>query len=105
MDTPKRLRIAGLIILVLGLLIAGLIYATRSPDDEDVEFVTKRELLQMERIGGKANVLAIELRQWFVGLWQGQNLAFTLAYLSIGGCGFCFLLAKFLASADDEKQS
>ena len=96
MDTPKRLRVAGLIILVSGLLIAGLVYATRLPDNENVQFVSKREMLQMERIGGKANVLANELRLWFVGLWQGQNLAFTLAYLSVGGCGACFILAEFL---------
>jgi len=77
------------------------------PEDEsdEVEFVTKREMLQMERIGGKANVLASELIQWFVSLWQGQNLAFTLAYLSMGGCGVCFGLAQFLtglSSVDDE---
>jgi len=85
-------------------MIAGLVYATRLPDDEDVEFVSKREILQMERIGGKANVLASELRQLFFELWHGQKLAFTLAYLSVGGSGACFLLARSMtggASADD----
>ena len=106
MNAPKRLRIAGLLILFVGLLLAGLFYATRLPDDgEDVGFVTRQEILQMERIGGKANVLASEMRQWFASLWQGQHLAFTLAYLSAGGCGICFGLAQFLTgrSSEDEK--
>jgi len=96
MNIPNRLRVAGLSVLIVGLLSAGLVYGTRLPDDDKVEFVSKREMLQMERIGGKANVLASELRQWFVGLWKGQELAFTLAYLSVGGCGVCFGLAEFL---------
>ena len=106
MNAPKRLRVAGLLMLFVGLLLAGLFYATRLPDDgEDVEFVTRQEILQMERIGGKANVLASEMRQWFVGLWQGQQLAFTLGYLSVGGCGVCFGLAQFLTgrSSEDEE--
>ena len=100
MTIPNRLRVAGLSVLIVGLLIAGLLYATRLPDDEDVEFASKRETLQMERIDGKANVLASELRQWFVGLWQGQKLAFTLAYLSVGGCGVCLVLAAFSSVND-----
>ncbi len=106
MNAPKRLRVAGLLMLFAGLLLAGLVYATRLPDDdEDVEFVTRQEILQMERIGGKANVLASEMRHWFVSLWQGQQLAFTLAYLSVGGCGVCFGLAQFLTgrSSEDEE--
>lgn len=39
-------------------------------------------LRQMEVYGGKANVLAYELREWFAGLWHGRALAFTVAGLS-----------------------
>jgi len=43
----------------------------------------KMFLHDLELYGGKANVLAAEFRGWFVGLWQGRNLAFTVAVLTI----------------------
>jgi len=33
--------------------------------------------------GGKANVLASDLRSWFNGLWHGRPLAFTVAAIAI----------------------
>ena len=108
MNIQNRLRAIGFIILVFGLLVSAFVYSTRLPDEEsdDGDIITKRELLQMERIGGQTNVLMNELRLWFVSLWHGQQLAFTLAYVSAGGCGACFFLAQFLTgrySVDDEK--
>jgi hypothetical protein len=44
---------------------------------------SKMYLRDMEQFGGKANVLADEIRRWFVGLWQGKSLAFTVACISI----------------------
>jgi hypothetical protein len=44
---------------------------------------SKRYLRDMEQFGGKANVLADEIRRWFIGLWQGKSLAFTVAGISI----------------------
>ena len=76
MNAPKRLRVAGLLMLFAGLLLAGLVFATRLPDDdEDVEFVTRQEILQMERIGGKANVLAIEMRQFGIPAKKASRTA------------------------------
>jgi hypothetical protein len=37
----------------------------------------------LELYGGKANVLANELGNWFSGLWHGQSLAFTVAFITI----------------------
>ena len=37
----------------------------------------------MELYGGKANVLADELRRWLVGLWHGTSLAIIVACVSI----------------------
>ena len=33
----------------------------------------------MELYGGKANVLADDLRRWFLGLWHGKSLALIIA--------------------------
>jgi hypothetical protein len=43
---------------------------------------SKVYLRQMEVYGGKANVLAYELREKFAALWHGRALAFTVAGLS-----------------------
>jgi len=43
---------------------------------------SKKYLRDMELYGGKANVLADELRRWFAGLWQGKSLAYTIACIS-----------------------
>jgi hypothetical protein len=43
-------------------------------------------LRSLELYGGKANLLLDELRRWFIGLWQGKTLAFTL-------CGMTILLS------------
>jgi len=36
----------------------------------------------VEVYGGRANVLASDVREWLEGLWQGRALAFTVASLS-----------------------
>ena len=44
---------------------------------------SKQYLRGMELYGGTANVLADELRRWFVGLWHGKSLAFTVAFITV----------------------
>jgi len=82
-----RIRLITGSILLLGLGSATGIYLTArarlanplgyEPED------TKKYLRQLEMVGGKANVLASEFRQWFDGLWHGRSLAFTLAGLTL----------------------
>lgn len=43
----------------------------------------KRYVHELELYGGEANVLAEEFRDWFVGLWQGQQLGVTIAVLTV----------------------
>jgi hypothetical protein len=77
--------------LTLGLLVAGLgtamvVYQLTAPkapnplgyEPED----TKKYLRDLELYGGKVNVLATEVMRWWDGLWQGRNLAYTLATLT-----------------------
>ena len=44
---------------------------------------SKKYLRDLELYGGKANVLMDEFRGWFVGLWHGKSLAFTVACITI----------------------
>jgi hypothetical protein len=57
---------------------------------------TKKYQDQLERIGGKANILATDIQQWFAGLWHGRQLAYTLAALALAAALACFCIARFL---------
>lgn len=54
---------------------------------------TKGYQRQMEYLGGKANVLGNDITSWFVGLWHGRNLAYTLAVLTMVSALICFYVA------------
>jgi hypothetical protein len=83
----KRRRAIALSILAAGLLAAVAIYvnatsAAANPLGYDPED-TKRYLREIEVYGGTANVLASQLREWFVSLWRGERLAYTVAVLTL----------------------
>ena len=96
-DPQTCLNLIGVIILLVGLGSATLIYRTAENDLNDVlgyEIIdghtypispedSKMYLRNLQLYGGKASVLADELRRWFVGLWHGKSLAFTVAFISI----------------------
>src|ERR1700726_2915396 len=86
LDRSTALRTISAAILIAGLAAAIVIYAHAGPAPDyplgsDLED-SKVYLRQLELYGGKANVLGVELRQWFDGLWHGRSLAFTVAVLA-----------------------
>jgi hypothetical protein len=117
-STPHgRLHLAGLVILVAGLLAAVLVFVIAAGDaGADAAGYTivggktfaigpgdsSRELQQIERLGGKAAVLTYQFQTWFASLWHGQRLAFTLAVLSIAVALACFHIADLMAEDVDE---
>jgi len=96
-DRRTYLNLIGSVILLIGLGSAILIYRAAENDsnnvlgyvggDGSVYPVTpedsKKYLRDMELYGGKANVLADDFRRWFVGLWHGKSLAFTITCITI----------------------
>jgi hypothetical protein len=70
-------------------LAGGGAYATRAGD-------SKRYQYDMERFGGKASILAVELRDAAASLWQGRRRAYTLAVLTGLAALGCFALAEIL---------
>jgi hypothetical protein len=54
----------------------GSVYPIR-PED------SKKYIRDLELYGGRANVLVTEFRLWLVGLWQGESLAFIIAFITI----------------------
>ena len=94
-------RIAA-VILVAGLAASAAVFAL-APAETDDEYSgiyvasvenSKKYRLELERIGGKAAVVAAEFGDWFDGLWHGRRLPGTLAVLSVGVSLLCFLAAR-----------
>jgi len=86
LDRSAVLRTISAAILIGGLAAAVVIYANAVPPPE-IPFGaepedSKQYLRQLELYGGKANVLGVEIREWFDGLWHGKHLAFTVAILA-----------------------
>ncbi len=109
LNPQKRLRMTGIVILLVGLIsaVAIFIIAERSAasavgyDIVDGQAYaispgsSKRYVHDLEMYGGKAAVMADELNRWFNGLWQGTSLAYTIAFLSIGtSLGFFFVASR-----------
>ncbi len=97
-NKQTRLYLISAVILLVGLCSALLIYLTAENDSDNVlDFENSKIYLHdMELYGGKANVLAYELRNWFVGLWHGTSLAYTIACITIVISFGIFFVARHL---------
>jgi hypothetical protein len=94
MRRSARISVA---ILVAGLGSSVIIYATADelPENPFAEYEnSKRFLNAVERMGGKTSVLANEMGSWFSGLWQGQQLAFTVAVISAVAAALYYFVAS-----------
>jgi hypothetical protein len=94
---PVCLTLLSFIVLLAGLGSAMLIYRAAEDDSNGIlgyreeggsvypvmPDESKKYLRDMELYGGKANVIADEFRRWFEGLWQGESLAYTVAFVSL----------------------
>ena len=82
--TVRRLTIAS---LVVGFASAIVIYFVAGPAPSNPlgyePLQTKSYVHELELVGGKANVMAEQFRNWFVSLWQGKQLAVTVAILTV----------------------
>jgi hypothetical protein len=105
MDLPKRIRVIGITALAAGFCAALIIYATAKPDTHvavlGVDVLTKRDTLELERMGGEGYVLFHDFMVWFASLWHGQRLAYTVGVLALGGFVGSRWLADFLLYSTD----
>ena len=65
---------------------------------------TKRFVHDLKMFGGEAAVMANDLRMWFLGLWQGKTLAYTVATLTIITAGIVYLLSVNLSDEYGERK-
>jgi hypothetical protein len=73
------------IILLVGWTCSIVIYLTAEEIAENpfAEFEnSKRFTNSVERMGGKTALLANEISKWFNGLWHGESLAYTIAFIT-----------------------
>jgi hypothetical protein len=105
-----RLNLIGIFILLAGLAGAVLVYRAAAIDGGDaVDYdhaggtvyaltpgASKSYRHDLELYGGKAALLADEFNRWFEALWQGRQLAYSLALLAIAVALACFWAAHAL---------
>ncbi len=105
MTPHERLRFGTIAILVVGFAAAIVIYVTAQPppanplgyEPED----SKKYVRDMEMYGGKSNLLAYEVREWFDSLWHGKRLAFTVAAVTVIAAGaFAFFAVPLPPEAE-----
>ncbi|HXH39243.1 MAG TPA: hypothetical protein VNN08_11495 [Thermoanaerobaculia bacterium] len=80
-----RRRVIAIAIALLGFGSALVIFLTAPPEEppEWDPMQSKMYLRQLEIIGGKSAVFGAELQQWFSSLWHGEQLGFTVAFLTL----------------------
>lgn len=102
----RRLRAAALIILASGAVASTIIYQTALPAVPNPlvnEFQdSKAYRHELEAYGGKLGLVADELIRWFVSLWQGESLAFTIAVLSAAIALMLIRAARWISPAPAE---
>ncbi len=83
----RKINRISVLLLLLGLGSALVIYLTARPATVDPllgdSLANKKYLHELRVMGGKANELADEFQDWFAGLWHGDQLARTVAVLTV----------------------
>jgi ABC-type phosphate/phosphonate transport system permease subunit len=84
---PSLFRLISYVIFSVGMLMSVVVYITARPPMQNPlgydPLDTKRYLRELELYGGKSNIMATEFGEWFVGLWQGKNLSYTIACITL----------------------
>jgi phosphatidylglycerophosphate synthase len=100
----RRHQLVAILIFIVGMGSALVIYMTAGNSDESVlvsEYEKFKQFMHdLELYGGKANVITNKFAHWFDGLWHGQSLAFTVAFLSV-----VIALGYFFIARHSEYQS
>jgi hypothetical protein len=99
--TAGKINRITVLLLLIGFGSALVIYLTARPVTLDPllgdPLTNKKFVHELRVIGGKSNVMAAQFIDWFAGLWQGENLAGTVAVLTVA----VTLAFRFVAARPD----
>ena len=119
MNLPTRLYLIGAIILLFGLTSATWIYVTNEDAPANIlgyEIVGGKAYLvtpenskgyvhDLKLMGGNTAVLADEFSRWFISLWHGTALSFTVACITIFlSLGFFFFAVTSPPESESDNQ-
>ncbi|MEI7816047.1 MAG: hypothetical protein WCI45_02535 [Desulfuromonadales bacterium] len=107
-DPLTRYRIVTAAILTVGFCSAFTIYLTAAevPADPFAEFEkSKKFAYELERMGGKAALVANDFNKWFSKLWQGEMLACTIAVITVVIAAGYYFIASGLEDEARSKQT
>ena len=100
----RRLEISARLTLLAGAVASTAIYLTASQEEQNAlvdEFRdSKAYRHQLEAYGGKLSVVSDELTRWFISLWQGETLAFTVAAVATLTALLLFRVARHIPAVD-----
>jgi hypothetical protein len=75
---------AGILLIGFGSAVAIFLTAADTADNVFAEFEnSKRFTHEVQRMGGKMALVANDASAWFVGLWHGRQLAYTVACITM----------------------
>jgi hypothetical protein len=86
----------------LGSALAIYLTAAPAPDDPLGRQDSRQYLRTLELYGGKANILAAELLDWFQSLWHGRRLAVTVACTTVLAAAAVWLVDAVFRRERDE---
>lgn len=90
-----RIRLLALFVLLAGIASSIFIYQNAQDIPQGYNLAVSRQFLSnLDLNGGTINVLFSDITDWFCGLWQGKDLAFTIAYLTVIVSAGLFFIAK-----------
>ena len=105
---PSNARLVqriGLAIVAAGLVAGAGVYVSATADPEADAIAQQREMREVERLGGTATVQTVKFNRWLASMWQGQNLAVTLAVLGLMLGGAFWWVGGLMAEEVDANEA
>jgi hypothetical protein len=65
--------------------------------------LTRKDEFELEKIGGKSMVLAVEFNHWLASWFHGVRLALLIFGVSLVVAATCYAEARWLMAGEDEK--
>jgi hypothetical protein len=93
----------GILLCGIGSSVAIYLAADDTPENPFAEFEqSKRFAYEVQRMGGKMALVANDAGIWFAGLWQGRQLAYTVACITLVIALAYYVIASTVPPGDQD---